>query len=53
VEAVSATEEFVKMDVVSDVVLLVLLDETGSGVVICPGTGAVAPRMGTLRNDEG
>jgi hypothetical protein len=42
----------VKIDVVSDVVLLLLLDETGSGVMICPGTGAVAPRMGKLRDEE-
>lgn len=41
-----------KIDVVSDVVLLLLLDETGSGVMICPGTGAVAPRSGRVRNEE-
>ena len=52
VEAVSASEEFVKIDVVSDVVLLLLVDETGSGAMIRPGRGAVAPRIGTSREEE-
>lgn len=47
----SETEELVKIDVVSDVVLLLLLDETTSGVMICPGTGAVAPRMDIPREE--
>jgi hypothetical protein len=42
----------VNIDVVSDVVLLLLLDETGSGAMICPGTGAVAPRRGIVRDEE-